>query len=186
MNLFQQGWRYASEMLLEWFVIVEVNLVFDGTGAPKLIRFECKGIMIREQEFPHYSSITGRPLTQAIEIQFLNQFSCCSCTVIHSLDACTPSAGSQGASSGGTNVADTTCATHTPFLRNIALSVIFRTTIETCLLPAVSMVYACNTCSPWGSCHALSLSTSVCLMGTTITWVSYAGAHVTLPSKISA
>ena len=39
----------SPEVLLEWFiVIVEVNLVFNGTGTPKLIGLECKGIMIRE------------------------------------------------------------------------------------------------------------------------------------------
>ena len=81
---------------------------------------------------------------------FSSSFSCHSCTVIHSLNSCMPSAGSGGTSSRGTNVADTMCTTCAPFLRNIALSVMFRTTIETRFLPAVSMVYACNTCKPGG------------------------------------
>ena len=58
---------------------------------------------------------------------------------------------------------------HAPFLRKMALSIIFCTTIETCLLPAVSVVYTCNTCSPGCSGCVFPLSTSAYLIGTTIT-----------------
>ena len=37
------------ETFLERFVIIEVDLMFDGAGTPKLIRFERKGVMIREE-----------------------------------------------------------------------------------------------------------------------------------------
>ena len=122
-----------------------------------------------------------RPLRFSLSINF----SCCSCTDSHSLGTCTTSSCSEGVSSGGTNITDMTCATHTPFLRKIALSIMFRTTIETFLLPAVSMVYACSTCSPGGNECAFPHTTSAHLIGTTITWVSCAGAHATLPFKIS-
>ena len=112
-------------------------------------------------------------------------FSCHSCTNSHSLGACAPSSSSEGTSSRGTNIADMTFATCAPFLRKMALSIMFRTTIETCLLPAVSMVYACSTCSLEGSECAFLCTTSASLIGATITWVSCAGAYSTLPFKIS-
>ena len=67
----------------------------------------------------------------------------------------------------------------------MALSVIFCTTIDTCLLPAVSVMYTCSTCNPGGSWHALPCFNSVCHMGVTITCVSCAGAWDIYPSKIS-
>ena len=36
-------------MFFEGFIIIEADLMFDGTGTPKFIRFECKGVMIREE-----------------------------------------------------------------------------------------------------------------------------------------
>ena len=47
---------------------------------------------------------------------------------------------SDGTTAGGTNIADTTCTMCTLFLRKMALLVMFHTTIQTCLLPAVSIV----------------------------------------------
>ena len=36
-------------MFLEGLIIIEADLMFDGTGTPKLIRFEHKGVMIGEE-----------------------------------------------------------------------------------------------------------------------------------------
>ena len=54
----------------------------------------------------------------------------------------------------------------------MAFSDIFHTTIDTCLLPTESVVYACNTCNPGGIWHSLPCSTLEHPMGVTITWVS--------------
>ena len=71
---------------------------------------------------------------------------------------------SKGTSSGGTNIADTTCTTHTPFLRKIALSVMFHTTIETWLATSCEHgVSACITCSPGGSGQTLPLIPCQCM-----------------------
>ena len=108
-----KGGGIHLKSLFEWFIITEVNLMLDGAGTSELIRLECKGIMIQEQKLPGDSSIAGSPLTQAIEINFSNSFSCLSCTVICSFSACTSSSCSEGTSSRGANIAETTCATCT-------------------------------------------------------------------------
>ena len=68
-----------------------------------------------------------------------------------------------------------------PFFRNMAFSVIFRTTIDTCLLPARSVVYTCNTCNPGGIWHSLPCSALEHPMGVTITCVSRRGCLRYLP-----
>ena len=116
---------------------------------------------------------------------FSNSLSCHSCTVMHSFGVCASSSWVEDVSSRDADIADTMCATHTPFLRNMAWSVIFRTTINICLQPATSVVYACSTCNPGGSWHPLSCFNSVHPMGVTITCVSCVGAWDIFPSKIS-
>ena len=37
------------ESFFEGFVIIEADLMFNGAGTPKLIGFEHKGVMIREE-----------------------------------------------------------------------------------------------------------------------------------------
>ena len=37
------------KLFLEGFIIIEVDLMFDGAGTPKLIGFEHKGVMIGEE-----------------------------------------------------------------------------------------------------------------------------------------
>ena len=61
------------KLLLEWFFIGKANLVLDSTCTPELIRLECKGIMVREQELSGSSGVAGSPLTQTIQVQFLQQ-----------------------------------------------------------------------------------------------------------------
>ena len=60
--------------LLERFFVAKANLMLDGACTPKLIRLKRKGIMIREQKLPGNSGIAGSPLTQAVQVQFLQQF----------------------------------------------------------------------------------------------------------------
>ena len=57
----------------ERFIVIEADFMFDGAGTPKLIRLKCKDVMVGEEQLPHYGSIMGRPLTQAIEVQLIHQ-----------------------------------------------------------------------------------------------------------------
>ena len=59
-------------MLFEGFIIIDAYLMLDGTGASQLIGLEHKDVMIRKEQLPHGSSITGGPLTQAVKVQLIH------------------------------------------------------------------------------------------------------------------
>ena len=146
-----------------------IHLNHSLKGLLLVIQISCSTTLVQPNSFPSSIKVSckarrrshaataflGVQLLRPSRFNFSRSFFCYTATYMGSRSASVPRMASISGDSSvcSTSNAETTLATHTPFLRKIGDADMFLTTTDTLLVLILSLVYVCRTCNPGGRGH---------------------------------